>query len=194
MGLNYNSYNLKEQVDVVDKGILLREITLVPKAGMNLGMIANYSLHDQISLRSVVTISLEQRDFLFRFANKEGMDSTITNRKIEASYLNIPVMFQFKSKYWNPTRMYVLVGGQYGYNLSSNKKVRDNKDLLKINNSDFSLVFGFGWNLYGDRIKLSPEIRYSVGMFNIFIPEYTTHATAISRLSSQVLSFNINFE
>jgi hypothetical protein len=193
MGLNINHYNLKEQVDVVERGVLLREIEKVPKPGLSFGMIANYNLHDQIALRSVMTISLEQRDFLFHFANKEGLDSTQV-RKIESAYLNVPVMFQLKSKYWAPTRMYVLAGGQFGWNMQSSKKVRDDKNLLKITNYDLGLVFGFGWNLYGDRIKLSPEIRYSVGLMDIFVPEYTTHAGAISRLSSQVLTFNINFE
>ncbi|MEM7655074.1 MAG: porin family protein [Bacteroidota bacterium] len=189
MGLTYNGYNLKEQINVVDDGIVLNRITKVPKYGINLGIISNYNFAKQVNLRFVPTISLEQRDFNYLFAN----DSLVV-RKIEASYLNLPIMFQFKTKYYKAVRMYVLAGGQIGFNLSSNKKVINDDNLLKISTHDISLNFGFGFNLYGDRIKLSPEIMYSLGVINIYQPEHTSHAYAIQRLSSQVISFNINFE
>ena len=115
-------------------------------------------------------------------------------RKIEAAYFNIPVMLQWRTKHWERNRLYVLTGAQLGFNLQSDKKVIDDNNRLKINTQDASLVVGIGWNLYGDRLKLSPEIRYSFGMFNIYQPTNTTHAEAISNLQSQVLTFSINFE
>lgn len=189
MGLTYNSYNLKEQISIEEQGVLLNRIELVPKVGINFGMISNLKLNKQVSLRSVVTISLEQRDFDYFFHR----DSTVV-RKVEAAYLNVPMLLQIKTKYYRATRFYVLTGPQWGINLSSNKKVRDDPNLLKIKQSDFSWSFGFGWNIYGDKIKLSPEILYTVGLFNIYEPEFTSHANAIGNLTSQVLSFNINFE
>lgn len=195
MALNYNAYNLKEQINVVDNGIRLKHIEVVPRPGLSLGMITNFNLHKNISFRFIPTISLEQRNFDYHFATRnEAIDSLGEVRKIEASYLNLPFLFQFKSNYYKNTRMYVLSGMQLGLNLASNKKVRDDPTLLKITTQDVSAVFGFGMNLYGDRIKLSPEIRYSVGLFNIYEPGYTTHSAAISRLSSQVLMLIVNFE
>ena len=189
MGLNYNAYNLKEQIQVEDKGVLLERITVNPRMGLSLGMISNLNLSDHFSLRFIPTISLEQRDFDYQFEH-----DPLIIRKIEASYLNLPLMLQMKSKYWRSTRHYVLAGVQLGLNLGSNKKVRDDLNLLKITTHDVSLVFGFGWNLYGDRIKLSPELRYSMGLFNIYQPEFTSHADAIQFLTSQVLMLVVNFE
>ena len=195
MGLNYNAYNLKEQINVLDEGILLKQIEVIPRPGLSLGMITNFNLHKNISFRFIPTISLEQRNFNYHFAtNNEAVDSLGDVRKIEASYLNLPFLFQFKSNYYEKTRLYVLSGMQLGINLASNKRVRDDPSLLKITTQDVSLVFGVGMNLYGDRIKLSPEIRYSLGLFNIYEPGFTSHSAAISRLSSQVLMLVINFE
>lgn len=195
MALNYNSYNLKEQINVVEDGIRLKHIEVIPRPGLSLGMITNFNLHRNISFRFIPTISLEQRNFDYNFAtNNEAVDSLGEPRKIEASYLNLPFLFQFKSNYYKETRMYVLGGMQLGLNLASNRKVRDDPTLLKITTQDVSLVFGFGMNLYGDRIKLSPEIRYSLGLFDIYEPGFTTHSAAISRLSSQVLMLIVNFE
>ncbi len=189
MGLNLNSYNLNEQTQVEDDGKILERLELINRPGLTLGMIANFNLTNQLSLRVIPSVSLEQRDFTYSFSDGEQQQ-----RKIEASYFNVPVMLQFKSKYYRATRVYVLGGFQVGVNLASNEKVKNDPFLLKIRDQDVSLVVGTGINLYGDRIKLSPEIRYSIGLINVYEPLYTSHANAIQRLSSQVITLNINFE
>ncbi len=192
MGLTYNSYNLKQQINIVEDGDTLKNIELLGRPGINLGMIANLNLHNQISVRLIPTISLEQRNFVYNFRNAEG--AFPRDRKIEAAYLDLPLMFQFKGPYYRRTRIYVLAGAKYAVNLMSNERVQNDEDLLKITRQDYGLTFGFGLNLYGDRIKLSPEILYKVGLVNIYVPEATTHAGAIERLSSQVIAINVNFE
>lgn len=189
MGLNYNAYNLKDQVKVCERGICLNSVDVIPRYGLSMGIISNFNLSDFVNFRFIPTVSLEQRDFNFNFQN----DSTVL-RKIEASYLNLPFLFQFRAKYWKRTRFYMIAGPQIGINFGSNKKVQDDLNLLKIRTMDYSLVVGTGLNLYGDRIKLSPELRYSAGLRNIYVPEFTSHATGISLLYSQVLSLIINFE
>jgi hypothetical protein len=198
IGANYNMYNLKEQVQIMDDNVLLKRIRVNPKPGLRLGMITNFNLHPQIAFRIIPSISLEERDFDYVFETKLAQDpapgDSVVIRQIDAAYFNVPFLFQFKSKYWKRTRFYVNAGPQLGLNLASNKKVRDDEDLLKISNFDLSLVFAFGFNLYGDRIKLSPELQYSMGLLNVYEPLYTTHAAAIGQLYTQVLTLNINFE
>ncbi len=196
MGFNWNGYTLNEQIRVFDKGVWLDQIEVIPRWGMSFAMISNFNLTDYAALRIVPGISLEQRDFNYYFEDaREPMDSVSPIlRKIEAAYFNIPVMMQWRTKYWNRTRLYVLTGAQIGFNLQSDKKVQDDPNRLKINNQDISLVVGTGFNLYGDRLKLSPEIRYTFGLLNIYEPLNTTHATAISSLFSQVLTISVNFE
>ncbi len=193
MGFNYNSYNLKEQINITEMTPegpkTLVNIDLESKPGLNIGMITNFNIAKQHSLRLIPTISLEQRDFIFNFD-----DNSSELKKIEASYLNLPLVWQYKTGYYRATRVYVLFGGQWGANLASNRRVRDNDDLLKIDRQDVSLVFGFGFNLYGERLKLSPEIVYTMGVLNIYSPEETAFAQGISSLHSQVLSINVNFE
>ncbi|MEM6345484.1 MAG: porin family protein [Bacteroidota bacterium] len=192
MGLNYNALNLKEQIDICERGVCLNRIEPIPRMGLSMGIISNFNLHEHVNLRFIPTVSLEQRDFDYFF---QGADQdSVIQRKIEASYLNLPLLFMFRARYWKRSRFYVVTGPQLGINFGSNKKVRDDQNLLKITTMDFSLIFGAGLNLYGDRIKLSPEIRYSMGLRNIYVPEFTSHATAISLLYNQQLSLIVNFE
>ncbi len=192
LGLSYNALNLKEQINVCDRGACLNRIEPIPRLGLNFGLITNFDLHPFINLRAIPTVSLEQRDFEYQFRGV-SRDSAV-ERTIEAAYLNIPVLLMIRAKYWQEKRFYVLTGPQFGINFASNKRVQDNLNLLKITTFDFSLVFGAGLNFYGDRRKVSPEIRYAMGLRNIYVPEFTSHATAISLLYSQQLSFIINFE
>lgn len=192
LGLSYNALNLKEQIDVCDRGVCLNRIEPIPRMGLNFGLITNFDLHPFINLRVIPTVSLEQRDFDYHF-RRAGPDSVVL-RTIEASYFNLPILLMIRAKYWNEKRFYIVTGPQLGINFASNRKVQDNLNLLKITTFDYSLVFGAGLNYYGDRTKVSTEIRYAMGLRNIYVPENTSHATAISLLYSQQLSFIVNFE
>jgi len=191
VGINYSTYDLEEDIMVSSPGYstIAERIEMNPQPGLRLSIITNLNLHNNLALRFIPGVSLEQRNFKFFFD-----DGTIEDRKVEATYLYLPLLFQFKSDYYNKTRFYVVGGGQMGINFASNKRVRDDPSLLKINQQDFNLVVGLGFNLYGDKIKLSPELTYSFGLKNIYEPEFTTHAEAIQSLRSQVLALIINFE
>ncbi|MEO0897296.1 MAG: porin family protein [Bacteroidota bacterium] len=192
IGLQYNSFNLSEQVNVAEGLDTLQFIQLRPKPGINFGMIANYNVAPYLSIRAVPSISLEQRDIVYNISGLEGPRNPV--RKVDPTYFDLPVMLQWKTSYWRRLRFYVLTGAQVSMNLVRNEKVEDNPELIKLTRFDNALVFGFGLNMYGDKVKFSPEIRYKLGMQNVYVPDNTNFANAISRLSSQVISLNFNFE
>ncbi len=191
VGVNYNSYRLEESILVRDPNVstTLDHIELNPQIGLRLAIISNLNLSDNLALRFIPGVSLEQRNFQYFFEN-----GAVEDRKIEATYLYLPLLLQFKSDYYSRGRFYVQGGTQFGFNFASNKKVRDDFRLLKINRQDVALVIALGFTLYGEKIKLSPEISYSIGLNNIYEPEFTTHPNAIQSLKSQVLALIINFE
>ncbi|MEM6630136.1 MAG: porin family protein [Bacteroidota bacterium] len=191
VGLNYNTYALDESILVRDPFVntVLDHIELRPQIGLRLSIISNLNLTDNLALRLIPGVSLEQRNFKYFFEN-----GVVEDRKVEATYFYLPLLLQFKSDYYNKGRFYLQTGGQFGLNFASNKKVRDDFRLLKINRQDVALVIAVGFTLYGEKIKLSPEISYSIGLNNIYEPEFTTHPDAIRSLRSQVLAFIINFE
>jgi hypothetical protein len=191
MALNVNSYNLKQQINVRDRGVLLRNVELQNRPGLKLGLITNYNFTDQIAARFIPAVSLEQRDFNFNFVSET--DSTQV-RGVNTSYLDLPLFLQIKTKYYQRYRLYLLMGPQFSINFSNTKKVQNDPNLLKIQSYDVAIVVGAGMQLYGDRLKLSPEIRYSMGLSNIFVPEFTSHAASISQLFTQQLVICVNFE
>lgn len=197
MGLNVARFDMTNQINQKDPSTkaLLKDVEMVAKPGIYLGLVTNFKLHNNIDLRFLPSVSLEQRDFDFIFDPTTTVNNVeITRKSIEASNLNLPIVFKFKSDYYNRVRVYVMGGMQASFNLNSNKKVLNDPDLLKTQTTDIAVVAAFGVDLYGERLKLSPEFRFTRGIINIYEPINTRFPRAISDLFSQCLVFTLNFE
>lgn len=157
--------------------------------GVNIGLIANLKMTRNLDLRFVPAISLQQRNFNFDFS-----DGSTEARKIEASYLDLPLLIKYKSDVYKNYRVYVMTGPQYSINLSSNERVQNDPTLLRITQTDLSWRVGFGLNLYGDRVKLSPEISYTFGLRNVYVPGAEDVPGAIRSIYHSALIIAFNFE
>lgn len=124
MAMTGNSYNLKQAVNIYDRidgqSVFLRNITLKNRPGLKLGLITNYNYNDQISLRFIPAVSLEQRDFGFFFEDEGAFSETL--RSVNTSYLDLPLFLQVKTKYYKRYRIYLLTGPQFSINFSNTKK------------------------------------------------------------------------
>jgi hypothetical protein len=190
MGLNMAYVRYLQGMNAPDpiKKDLVSRIKVQPQMGINLGLITNIKLHRYLDLRFIPAVSLQQRNFAYNVG-----DSTFT-RKLEASYMELPVYLRFKSQFYHNHRVYVMMGLKYSNNLMSEKRLKDDPNLVKIDSHDFSIEFAAGLNLYGDRVLLSPEIRYSLGMRNIYSPEFTDYSEAIKLITTHSILICLNFE
>jgi hypothetical protein len=196
MGLNLAGYDMTAQINQTDPqtGKYLESIKLIRKPGIYLGLITNMKISNNFDLRFLPSVSLEERDFEFYFDPATNNDVSLVTKKIEASNLNLPLVVKFKSNYYKNTRIFIQLGIQPSFNLASNKKVKNDPELLKTQGFDVAAVASFGVDLYGERLKLSPEIRFTRGLRQLYVDDRTRFPKAISDLFSQLLVFNINFE
>ncbi|MFM2374928.1 MAG: hypothetical protein RLZZ165_24 [Bacteroidota bacterium] len=196
MGMCVARYEMKEQINQVDPGTgrVVARVSTMGKPGVYLGLITNLRLAKYWDLRFMPSVSLEQRDFLFYMDSTTVRTDPVVQKKIESSNLNLPLTIKFKSDFYRNTRVWVQFGLQPSLNLASSKKVRNDLDLLKVNNFDLQYVASVGIDLYGEKLKLSPEFRFTRGLWDIYVPERTRFPKAISSLISQLLVFCLNFE
>ncbi|MEM1000222.1 MAG: porin family protein [Bacteroidota bacterium] len=196
MGLNLASYDMTAQIDQVDPetGKKVESINLINKPGIYLGLITNVKLADNFDLRFLPSVSLEERDFEFFFDPETNNGESLVRKKIEASNLNLPIVIKFKSNYYNRYRVFIQTGIQPTINLAANKKVQNDPELLKTQSFDVAFVASFGVDLYGERLKLSPELRFTRGLRQLYVDDRTRFPKAITDLFSQLLVLNINFE
>lgn len=190
MGLNFSDMVTKTHLPFTDPDInqTLYSIEVQSKTGISLGIITNIKIADNFDFRFIPTVAIQQRNYKYQ------LKDSISERKLEAAYLDLPFMVRMKSNFYQNKRVYVISGLKVSSNLVSDKKVRNNPSILKTNPVDVCLEMGVGIDLYGERVKVCPELRYSMGLLNIYNPENTHFGEAIERLSSQLLTLVINFE
>ncbi|MBK9451606.1 MAG: PorT family protein [Bacteroidetes bacterium] len=196
MGMCLARYDMTAQINQFDQstGIVVHSVQLVPKPGVYLGLITNLNLADHWDLRFMPSVSLEERDFLFYLDSTTTNAEPVVRKKIESSNLNMPLAIKFKSDFHKNLRVWVMFGLQPSLNLASSKKVLNDPDLLKVKSFDLQYLASVGVDIYGEKLKLSPELRFTRGLQNIYVPERTRFPRAISDLFSQLLVLNINFE
>lgn len=190
MGLNFSDMVTKTSLPYTDPDInqTLYSIEVQSKTGISLGIITNIKLADNFDLRFIPTVAIQQRNYVYQ------LKDSIQEKKLEAAYLDLPLLVRVKSNFYKNKRVYIISGFKFSSNLVSDKKVKNNPSILKTNPMDLSLEMGVGIDLYGERVKVCPELRYSMGLLNIYNPENTHFGEAIHRLSSQLLTLVINFE
>lgn len=190
MGANYSQlkiqYNQLQYSNPAAGTPTMVKVEGVP--GINLGLIVNKKLHKYFDLRSIASVSLQQRNIYF------VLRDTTLKRRLEASYLYLPLLLRYKSQFYKGYRVYVLGGGQFGINLASDKRTRDNPEIIRTERTDWQWVAGVGIDIYGDKVKISPELVYSLGLRNVYDPTGSRFGYVIRSLHMQTITFNLNFE
>ncbi len=186
MGVNISEVRFQRLYYQGNKPLIAVYTKKIP--GINLGMVTNTKLNKRFDLRFIPTVSLQQRNFKFRL-----IDSTFT-RKLEAAYLDLPVGIRFNSDVWANFGAYLYSGFKFSINLMSDKRVRSDPTLIRIDRTDFAWEIAFGLRIYRDKVKLSPEIKYAIGLKNIYIPELEERPKPEYAITTQALMINLYFE
>lgn len=149
------------------------------KPGFYIGGFTHYPFAEKMSLQGELLYSSE--------GTKEKRTSTNISGYITKSYLQVPVLFQYRF-YDN---LYAEAGVQFGLLLASKEKWGSgNKNDIKkyYKSSDFRLPVGVGYNFKGNLEKLSANIRYSFSLSRI-----NTVTVGGGSLKNQVISVGAQY-
>lgn len=168
----------------------LYNVSLSGSPGINISLVGVLKLSPNLDLRLVPAVSLQQRDVELRFAR-----AGIQTRKIESTYLEIPLLLKYKSELYRNYRVYVITGPKYSINTISNERVENDATLLKIKSHDIGWTIGAGLDLYGSiGVKLAPEISYTFGLRNVYVDQGTDISGAIRSLYTSAFAITVYFE
>lgn len=165
--------------------------------GFNIGIVSNVLLFKYVDLRFTPQLSFTDRGLNYIF--KDAADNT--DRPIESTYIDFPLSIKVRSIRHRNVGFYVIGGVKYSYDVISQKKVTKGEDpfdvttrKVKLHDNDFSYEWGFGWDLYYQYFKFSPEIKFSYGMNNLLKKEDHRYSRPLDQLFSRVLVLNFYFE
>lgn len=157
LGINMKSYKISYLTDANTF------IDVSPSTGFNVGLIGDYRLHKNMSIRLEPGLSSNTKELAFTHIPGGTRDSI---RKVNSTYLRIPLLIKLNTDRYNNIRPYIIGGVSYDYNFSSNQdNPDDNYDgEFRMKKNNFTYEVGLGIDIYMPYFIFSPSVR---GVFAI---------------------------
>ncbi len=182
----YSSYNLKS-------------LETQRQPGGQVGIVTTVKLgHPVVRLRFIPTLSFQERAVRYYY---QDPDPTVTKdvfqeERVNSTNLDFPLMLQFRTLRINNFAAYVLVGGQYSYDLQSQEDASQNfiDPFIKIKASDFQGQVGGGLEWFAPFFKFGLEVKFSQSFQNSLIQDNSPVSKPIDRLYNKVLWISLIFE
>lgn len=172
----------------------LKAVLPLGAPGFNLGIVSELRLAEYITFRFVPSLSFAQRSIEYYFITSS--ENYIQTKKVESTFIDLPLDLKLRSKRINNFSAYVLGGGKYSFDLASQKDVKDDpvNQIVKLKKTDLAYEMGAGIEFFLPYFKLGFELKLSVGTRDLLVRNNTIYSNSINRLNSQVLLFSITFE
>ena len=167
--------------------------------GFDLGPLASLNFSKNFSLRFIPAISFQDRKITYTMLSfKEGEYKTSTvDRRIESTFINLPINFKLRTDRVNNFAAYALVGYQYSIDMASQKDVTNNSGpnaILKIKRIDQAWQVGGGLDFFLPYFKFGVELKLSHGFKNLLIQDNTMYSSPIDKLKSKTWLLSFTFE
>jgi len=165
--------------------------SIVPNnlGGFKVGFVVNFHLLQYLDFRILPAAGFYQNSLTYRFTN-----GTLIEELRDPTYVELPLLFKYKSVRRGNTRMYLIGGINPSMQAVSTKEKEDNREKLKIKKYNVAFEFGVGLDLYQAYFKFSPEIRYSYGLMNVLDSEENSFSAGLKRITLHNITFYITFE
>lgn len=175
--------------------------------GFSLGFVGMLRMHDQFHLLFTPKVGFYEYKTEVNYygevpANVPGTGNTNNELPVnaptvivsEATIVELPLLFKYRSQRFNNTRMYFIGGGSYQFRTKSQEEA--NLDELVTTGRDFTIEMGMGFEIYFKYFKFAPEIRFSHGLNNLYQAENTIPEIrdAISSIKTKSITLYLNFQ
>lgn len=163
--------------------------------GFSVGIISDLRIFSWLDLRFTPTLFFNSRQLCFRNAQgEEREDGKIT---VQSNMMEFPLTLKFRGQRKNNYRPYLLAGGAFTVDMG-----RSSEDPIMLKQIDYGVEVGIGIDFYLPYFKLAPELKLYFGLGDVLErdrPEIANiedmkFTNAMSRLTSRLIIFNINFE
>jgi hypothetical protein len=164
--------------------------------GININLITNLRINKWLDLRALPGIQFGQRDLTI----KDKINNVERSWKVESVYIDLPIHLKYRSERLNNYAAYLIVGVNPRLDLTGGEiqNWRPVQRLVKA--FDIYPELGVGTDFYAVKVKVALELKFGVGMLNIFnpppgdAPEYGLYANGVKRILSQMMVLAVHVE
>ncbi|GAA4350168.1 hypothetical protein GCM10023185_07690 [Hymenobacter saemangeumensis] len=143
-------------------------------------------------LRFAPGVLFSSRRVEFESSGYPAPDSVVT-QEITSTVLQFPVLLKYQSDRRRNTRAYMIAG------ISPNLTVGNRRDdglrnVLRVTDSDLTIEYGVGLDLFYPLFKFAPELRFSHGLGNILINRSDIFSRSLQSLRTNAVTLYINIQ
>jgi len=164
--------------------------------GININLITSLNLSKYLDLRCTPGIQFSQRDVK---VTKKGSNAEIWDAKVESVYFEMPFLLKYRSERVNNYAPFLVVGVAPKFDLTGGE-IENWKPVKRLVKSfDLFPELGFGVDFYTQKVKVTTELKFSVGILNVFRSpdddvEYALYSGGVDRLMSKMVILSIQIQ
>lgn len=194
IGLNYSTFQI-QPIENFNTLTDIKSIEIGVNPGYHVGPIVDFRMGNYFNLRFNPRFAATQRDLIFTVTNP--LDPSLPDvqvlRQVQSSSAEFPIRLKYKSTRIHNYRMFLSAGIKYSKDFTSQENV-DDDEIFKIKSNDLAYELGFGFDIYFDYFKFSPEIRASFGFADLRVDDDTDFSNAIDKIYTRGIFITFNFE
>lgn len=173
----------------------LNSLSSKPSPGFGIGFVVNKRLGENADLRLTPTLVFNDRLAYYEFEGEEA----IIEKKVQSTMVEFPLGIKLKSDRRNNFRAYIIGGAKYSIDIGSKKRTNDAtlddmQKFLKNKKNFLSYEAGFGFDLYFEYFKMSPELKLSYALNDILKNDPSPYSKPIDKLMLRHVTFSLFFE
>lgn len=161
--------------------------------GFSVGMIADIYLSRYLNLRTIPTLYLGEKYFMFK-EQTSGEEYAV---QIRNNYLSLPLHLKISTGRIDNFRPYFLLGGYGSIELASRKK-----QAVLLKPYDFGFEMGVGCDFYLPMFNLAPELKFGFGLIDILETDRADltdeslqrYARSLSKATQRMITLSFHFE
>ena len=158
--------------------------------GFKVGFVVNFHLFQYLDFRILPTVGFYETDLTYRYTNL-----TEDRHVKDATLVEIPLLFKYKSQRRGNYGMYLLAGVVPTFEAVGRGQRQDTSEKLDLTRNQMKIEIGAGFDMYYRLFKFSPEIRYSYGIKNMLAPRSTSNYNIpLKKVTHHNITFYITFE
>jgi len=169
------------------------QVNLVENPGININLITDYRLGKYLNIRFLPGIQFTQRDLTV--TNKMSLDTKTW--KVESIFIDLPLLLKYRSLRVNNFAPYLIAGVNPRFDLTRAEIVGWKPATPMLKAFDIYPELGVGVDLYTPMVKVAVELKFSIGMRDVFLgpedAEFDLYNAGIDKIFSRlvVLSFHV---
>jgi hypothetical protein len=162
--------------------------------GFTVGVIGDLRLADFLSLRLTPTIHFGSKEVAII---SDAVNATPIFSQVRSNYIMLPLNLRYRGARTDNYRPYLMGGLSAGIDMGRNKR-----EPILLQSVNSYLEFGVGCDLYLPFFRLVPELKFCLGLGDIFIHNrtdqdrevYLKYTNAFDKVTSRLLVFSLQFE